>query len=89
MHLLRAAAHATLEKLMADQNDIGHRVMEIILRSPGCDMEDVVRECLDFTWNQVFLELDRMSRSGQVTLQHNTPGHYCVAPGKHVEARTH
>jgi hypothetical protein len=74
---------------MADHNDIGHRVMEIILRSPGCDMEDVVLECPDFTWNQVFLELDRLSRSGQVALKQSTPGRYCVAPGKEVAARTH
>jgi hypothetical protein len=74
---------------MADHKDIGRRVMEIILRAPGCDMEDVVLECRDFTWNQVFLELDRLSRSGQVALKQNKPGHYCVAPGKEVAARTH
>jgi hypothetical protein len=79
----------TAEKLMADRNDIGHRVMEIIVRSPGCDMEDVALECPDFTWNQVFLELDRLSRSGQIALKQNKPGHYCVDPGNGVAARTH
>jgi hypothetical protein len=40
--------------------------MEVIIRSPGSQLEEVVFECPDLTWNQVFCELDRMSRAGQV-----------------------
>jgi hypothetical protein len=52
--------------------------MEVIIRSPGCLLEEVVLECPDLTWNQVFCELDRMSRSGQVRLGLKGPGLYTV-----------
>ncbi|MCP9443339.1 MAG: hypothetical protein NNA20_12195 [Nitrospira sp.] len=38
-----------------------------------CPMEDVVDLCPDLTWNQVFLAIDYLSRTGQVrvTLDQN------------------
>ena len=42
------------------------QVMEVIIRSPGCSLEEIVLECSGLTWNQVFTELDRMSRAGQI-----------------------
>ncbi len=42
--------------------------MEVIIRSPGCSIEEVVLECPELTWNRVFCELDRMSRMRQVRL---------------------
>ncbi len=53
--------------------------MEVIIRSPGRQLEEVVFECLDLTWNQVFCELDRMSRAGQVRLTTKGPGFYAVS----------
>lgn len=37
------------------------RIMKVIIRSPGSQLEEVVLECPDLTWNQVFCELDRLS----------------------------
>jgi hypothetical protein len=65
---------------MANHGDICQRVLEIIVRSRGCDLEEVVLECRDLTWNQVFLELDRLSRAGRITLKQIGRGHYMVAP---------
>ena len=31
-----------------------------------CPMEEVTRLCPDLTWNQVFLAVDYLSRSGQI-----------------------
>lgn len=31
-----------------------------------CPMEDVVGLCPDLTWNQVFLAIDYLSRTGQI-----------------------
>lgn len=52
--------------------------MEVIIRSPGCLLEEIVLECPSLTWNQVFTELDRMSRTGQVRLTAKGPGQYAV-----------
>lgn len=56
-------------------------VMDIVLRTPGCDLEDIVHDCPGLTWNQVFLEIDRLSREGSVILNLQQPGHYSVKPG--------
>lgn len=54
-------------------------IMEVIIRSPGGQLEEVVLECSGLTWNQVFCELDRMSRTGQVRLTMKGPGLYAVS----------
>ena len=41
-------------------------VMEIVLRSPGCHIEDILHECPGLTWNQVFLAIDYLSRAGEI-----------------------
>jgi hypothetical protein len=57
-------------------------VMDVVLRSPGCDLEEIVHECPGLTWNQVFLEIDRLSREGNVILNLQQPDHYSVKPRK-------
>ena len=53
--------------------------MEVIIRSPGNRLEEVVLECPGLTWNQVFCELERMSRAGQVRLTMKGPDLYAVS----------
>jgi hypothetical protein len=33
-----------------------------------CSMEDVTKLCPELTWNQLFLAIDHMSRTGQVCI---------------------
>jgi len=65
---------------MAKMAEVSRRVMEVVLHAPGCDLEEVMKECPDLTWNQVFLEVDRLSRDGFVTLKFEGRGHYSVRP---------
>jgi hypothetical protein len=44
------------------------KIMEVIIRSPGSSLDEIILECPNLTWNQVFCEIDRMSRTGQVKL---------------------
>lgn len=53
--------------------------MEVIIRSPGNRLEEVVLECPGLTWNQVFCELERMSRAGQVRFTMKRPDLYAVS----------
>ena len=58
------------------------RVLEVIIRSPGSTLEDIVHECPDLTWNQVFIIIDRLSREGMLTLMPKGRGVYTVHPSK-------
>ena len=53
---------------MAIPYDIDHRLMEIIVRTPGSSLDDIVSEFPDLTWSQVFLTIDRLSREGALKL---------------------
>ena len=54
------------------------QVMEVLRQGSGCDLEELVQNCPGLTWNQVFLEIDRLSRAGSVVLSREGPGHYRV-----------
>ncbi|MEO5955171.1 MAG: hypothetical protein ABIR36_05710 [Nitrospiraceae bacterium] len=53
-------------------------ILNVIAHSPGCSLEDIVFHCRGLTWNQVFLEVDRLSRDGQVCLTQQQRGYYIV-----------
>ena len=66
---------------MSNHTDNTRKVMEIVSATLTSDLEDVLEGCCDLTWNQVFLELDRLSRTSHIALKQVHPGRYCVMPG--------
>lgn len=44
-------------------------ILIAVRHTPGCTLEALVRICSGCTWNQVFCEVDRLSRSGEVYMQ--------------------
>lgn len=44
--------------------------------------EQLVGTCPGLTWNQIFLEVDRLSRAGHVQLSQAKPGGYCIRLAK-------
>jgi hypothetical protein len=50
------------------------RILEAVSQAPGCRIEDVVGNFPDFTWNQIFRALGRLSRNRQVRLVVNRRG---------------
>ncbi|TAJ26847.1 MAG: hypothetical protein EPO64_05955 [Nitrospirae bacterium] len=65
---------------------VADRIIEAVSLKPGCLLEDLVLDCLDLTWNQVFMEVDRLSRTGQLRLQQERPGQYSVRPARKMIA---
>ena len=65
---------------MSNHSDTTQTVMKIVSLLPNSDLEHLIVACADLTWNQVFLELDRLSRSGQIVLNQVGPGRYSVTP---------
>jgi hypothetical protein len=58
----------TLESTLSD------RILEAVSDAPGCRIEEVVRQFPDLTWKQVFHEVARLSRNGQLRLMLNRRG---------------
>ena len=54
-------------------------IMEAIAHHPSCGLDELVMLCPDCTWNQIFLEVDRLSRCGHLRLVLIGPGRYAVA----------
>jgi len=63
---------------MLHDNGIDKQVMEVIVRMPGTALDDIVLECPDLSWNQVFLVIDRLTRCGSVRLMPKGQGRYTV-----------
>ncbi len=61
-----------------------NRVLAVIVRSTGATLDDVVRQCPDLTWNQVFLAIDRLSRNGEMQMIAKSPGVYTLRLSEHV-----
>jgi hypothetical protein len=54
-------------------------ILQTIRRSPNCNLDALVRACPEYTWNQVFLEVDRLSRTGEIELASAGPGQYTMS----------
>jgi hypothetical protein len=71
---------------MATAQDLSVTLVELLKQSPECDVEELMTYCPQATWNQVFLALDQLSRSGQVILRQQGPGRYKVGAAPQREA---
>lgn len=67
---------------MNRQGTVADRVIETVSQMPGCLLEEVVVACPDLSWNQVFLEVDRLSRDGRIRLTSKGMGRYVLQPGE-------
>jgi len=56
------------------ESTLTDRILEAVSKAPGCRIEDVVGLFPDLTWKQVFHELARLSRNGQLRLLLNRRG---------------
>ena len=49
---------------MPQQAPIGDRILEVVRAHPDCTVEEVTQQLPDLYWSDVFLEVERLSRSG-------------------------
>lgn len=60
------------------RSEISLKILDILKQHDACDMEDLMSVCPSFTWNQVFLEVDHLSRTGELRLVPKRAGVYAV-----------
>ena len=63
---------------LGSRTDVRRHILDAVKRGYECDLEELVRVCPSHTWNQVFLEVDRLSRTGELRLLLKGTGRYSV-----------
>ena len=53
---------------MPPDMDIADRIIHTVRGIPHCSLEELTQRLPDLSWSEVFLEVDRLSRSGQLVL---------------------
>ncbi|MDH4188116.1 MAG: hypothetical protein OEV08_14085 [Nitrospira sp.] len=53
-------------------------IIDIITHADGCTVEHVALACPELTWIEVFVEINRLRRDGQVQITLKQPGYYVV-----------
>ena len=63
---------------MSRQKVLTDRILGHLRDSLECELEELVVSCPGFTWNEIFLDLIRLSRTEQVELKSNGRGIYHI-----------
>lgn len=71
---------------MASPSPTTQRILGEVARLHGCDMDQLAQNLPDLSWNQVFLEIDRLSREGEVLVTFATRGRYIIQLPSHKHA---
>jgi hypothetical protein len=53
---------------MQQRVTIGDQILEVAKVNPGCTLDELILSLSGPSWSDVFLEVDRLSRSGQLRL---------------------
>jgi len=74
---------------MTSQTPVTDRVLGQVQRTHGCDLDTLTKSLSDLSWSQVFLEVDRLSRDGQIQVTLDNEGRYMIRlPDHNKEPRT-
>ena len=68
---------------MTSHTPVTDRILGQVQRTHGCDLDMLAKSLSDLSWSQVFLEVDRLSREGQVLVTLDTGGRYMIRLPEH------
>jgi hypothetical protein len=75
---------------MASHTPVTDRILGTVQRMHGCDLDTLTKRLTDLSWGQVFLEVDRLSREGQVLVTLGSGGRYLIRlPDHDRESENH
>lgn len=73
---------------MASHTPVTDRILGQVQRAHGCDLDTLTNSLSDLSWSQVFLEVDRLSRQGEVLVTLDTGGRYMIRMPERKEGST-
>jgi len=59
---------------MQQQGPLSDRILEAVRANPGCTLDELMCRLSGVSWSEVFLQVDHLSRSGQLQLTKRSPG---------------
>ena len=65
-------------RALPNKDDLRKRVLGIVRKQKKCDLDELILECTSYSWTDVFLEVDQLSRSGELCLLSTKAGEYTV-----------
>ena len=68
---------------MASGKPVTDHILRAVQRAHGCDLDTLTKSLSDLSWSQVFLEVDRLSRQGQVRITLDTGSRYMIRMPDH------
>lgn len=54
---------------MATDQTVRETILIVVRKTPGVTLDELIRRCPEFTWDQVFVEVDRLTRSGELHMK--------------------
>jgi hypothetical protein len=63
---------------MASHIPVTDRILGAVQRAHECDLDTLTNSLSDLSWGQVFLEVDRLSREGEVLVTLDSGGRYMI-----------
>lgn len=75
---------------MLSQAPVTDRILGAVKHTHGCDLDTLAKSLPELSWNQVFLEIDRLSRQGALLVTCDTGGRYMLRlPEPKKRPKTH
>ena len=71
---------------MTSLTPVADRILSLVQRTHGCDLDMLTKSLSDLSWGQVFLEVDRLSRKGEVRVTLDSAGRYMIQLPDHNRA---
>ncbi|MCC2641404.1 MAG: exported protein of unknown function [Nitrospira sp.] len=68
------------------EENVTATILDVFAGVQKCDLDMLVRACPSLTWNQIFSEVDRLSRTGQLHLSYLGHGRYSIELPRGAEA---
>jgi len=60
------------EERMLQHATIGDQIVEVVKANPGCTLEEIIHDFPGLHWSDVYLEVDRLTRSGRLRMIRDT-----------------
>jgi len=71
------------ELIMVTTHPVTDRILRAVKRAHRCDLDALATSLPELTWNQVFFEIDRLSRNGEVVVTFDGGDRYMIQLPEH------